>query len=164
MSKVVLLAIAAAVFCTISSAQTPQVHKVYVFAGSSESDSVVSSVKAKIGGTLRYELADTFADLWINILCVKTIIGDRVTGRTCAGTYSYHPPSLGYPYLHLNTSIHVGPVDSVQTPQDIFEAFVDETSENKLAANRTKAIGDIRFLCLIHKNKKDEVDLACNGL
>jgi len=163
LTKAVFLGVLALASVSASMAQTPKVRRVYVFGEDAESEPMVSAVKAKIGGTLRYQLEDgNRAELWIGILCFKTTIGDRVAGHACTVTYSYWPEDLRGTSLWLSTSLHVGPANGTQSAEGIFEDFVNLTSDSDLEKKRTQAISRIRFACLDHK--KDEVALACLGL
>jgi hypothetical protein len=160
--KVVALGVLALASVSASMAQT-KVRRVYISSENAESEPMVSAVKAKIGGTLRYQQsAENNADLWIDILFFKTTIGDRTAGLVCAATYIYWPEDLRSTSIWLSASLHVGPADGIQSAEGIFEDFVNLTSDSNLEKKRTEAISHIRFACLDHK--KDEVSLACLGL
>jgi hypothetical protein len=160
----ILLGVAVLTLSSVSLAQTPQAHSVLVLTEDGDAEPVASGVKAKIGGTLRYQVTEgTEADLWIDIKCHKITVGDRVVGVACSATYLYHPESLVGAEVWLATDLYVGPNEAV-IAQGIFEAFVDDTSDSKLAKKKTHALKDIRFACHDHVDKKDEVALACGGL
>ena len=124
LTKAVFLGIAALMLDAVSAAQTSQVRRVYVSSDNAESEPIASAVKAKIGGTLRYQLGDdNHAELWINILCFQTTTGDRVTGLACAVGYTYWPQDLRDSMVYLSTSLHVGPANGTQSAEGIFESL-----------------------------------------
>ena len=159
MNKLMLFA-AALTLSSLSSAQTPQVHSVLVLSEDADAQPIASGVKAKLGGTLRYQLKEDIGDLWIDLKCSKIVLVDRVAGVACSATYFYHPESPAGADVWIATDLYVGPNEAV-VEQGIFEAFVDDTSDSKLAKKRAEALKHIRFACGDH-DKKDEVTLACS--
>jgi hypothetical protein len=147
--KVVALGVIALASVCASRAQTPKVRRVYISSENAESEAMASAVKAKIGGTLRYQQStENDADLWIDILCFKTTVGGRVAGLACASTYAYWPEDLRGTSVWLSATLNVGPANGTQSAEGIFEDFVNLTSDSKLEQKRAQAISHIRFACL----------------
>jgi hypothetical protein len=72
MNKLMLLGVSALTFSSVSFPQTLQVHSVLVLTEDGDAEPVASGVKAKIGGTLRYQVTEgTEADLWIDTFIVQ---------------------------------------------------------------------------------------------
>jgi hypothetical protein len=161
--RAAFVSVVALVCVSTSGPQTPEIHKVLILAEGPDAEPIASALRSKIGGTLRYQLSEDDGDLWIDIECVKTQVSGRVTGNTCAATYSYHPKALAATSLYLTTQLGVGPPNDTSIAEGMFEALVSETSDEQLAKKKTEAILHIHFACRDHLGMNDEVAQACTG-
>jgi hypothetical protein len=164
MMKTLIVAFALMMVCTVVCGQT---HKVVVSAQDSDANAVVDALKAKLGGTLRYQLTDNavVAELFIDVQCMKTY--NPGTGFACAAIYFYYPPELVLTRLHLGSSLHSGSDPSL-TAESMFEIFVNNSSEDVLKKKEADHLGNIRYACTLHganhdEIKADAVKAACTG-
>jgi hypothetical protein len=122
MMKTLIVAFALLMACMTAHGQT---HKTKVVGKESDSNPVVSVLKAKLAGTQRYELTekDVEVELYIDVQCARLN-----TGLACDATYFYYPPELGLTRLWLGASLHTGS-DPTSIAQGMFEFFVNDSSE-----------------------------------
>jgi hypothetical protein len=111
----------------VAGSARAQTHKVAVVSESADSELVASALKAKIGGTLRYQLSESL-DLVVTLQCVKVDTKQAVKGIACAATILYFPKSLGGLEIPVTPSVSIGP-DANTVAQFVFENFVNETTE-----------------------------------
>jgi hypothetical protein len=113
----------------ITEAQTRQVS---VEGETPEADRVVSALKAKLGGTLRYKLTDNItAELLVTVQCVG--VGPALQGFVCDATFLYYLPMMKGMNVWLGASLATA-ADAQAVADRMFEGFVDYTSDEKLAA------------------------------
>jgi hypothetical protein len=164
MMKTLIAAFALMMACTTACGQA---HKTKVTGQDSAASAIVDALKAKIGGTLRYQITDdnVAAELFIDVSCLK--IGPYDTGFACAAIYYYYPPELVMTRVHLGSSLHTGSDTSVAA-ESMFQTFVNGSSEEVLKKKEADHLGYIRFACTMHganhdEVKPDEVKAACTG-
>ena len=161
--RAILVGVLAVVCVSTSGPQTPEIHKVLILAEDADAGPIASALKAKIGGTLRYQLGEDNGDIWIDIQCVKTQVSGRVTGSGCVATYTYHPKALTATSLYLSTSLGIGPPNDTALAEQMFETLVSETSDEQLEKMKKEGILHIHFACRDHLGMNDEVAQACSG-
>jgi hypothetical protein len=159
--KTLIVAFALMMVCITTRGQT---HKTKVVGKESDSNPVVSALKAKLGGTHMYELTekDIEVELYIDVQCARLN-----TGLACDATYFYYPPELGLTRLWLGASLHTGS-DPSGIAQGMFEFFVNDSSEAILAKKEADHVEYIRYACAMHGAnhdaiKPDAVKSACMG-
>jgi hypothetical protein len=122
---------------------------VYVDDGQGKAKSVANALKAKIGGTTRYVLVDeaykTESD--IKIVCLE-----ENNGYSCSYAVSFWSPQTSPLQLKGTSGIAVGTVEYVA--EVLFETFVRESSDEKIAAAVKYKINLISMFCeqSDHKN------------
>jgi hypothetical protein len=108
--------------------------KVTVMAGNSgrESHEIADKLAGKIGSSSRYALvtADS-ADILILVDCLSNTVGERAAGVTCNTSLSYWPVSGVSLYAGLPQTLATG--DESRVADDLFNAFVRQSSDDKLA-------------------------------
>lgn len=159
--KTLIVAFALLMACMTAHGQS---HKTKVVGEESDSNPVVSALKAKLGGTQRYELTekDIEVELYIDVQCAALN-----TGLACDATYFYFPPELGLTRLWLGASLHTGS-DPSSIAQGMFEFLVKDSSEVVLAKKEADHVEYIRYACAMHGAnhdaiKPDAVKSACMG-
>jgi len=106
-------------------------------------NSVVSSIKARVGSTERYTIDADSYDLEMGVICVATVTDGQTIGHTCSSVVDYYPFASSKDFLVRGLQIprdgHI--VTSSQTDfiaQSLFESFVNNTQPSTLQqAKRT---------------------------
>lgn len=108
-----------------------QTHKVSVMGETPNADRVVSALKSKLGGTLRYQLTDKVtAELLVSVQCAEP--SPVMTGFICDATFLYYPSFLKGMNVHLGASLSTGK-DADEVADSFFEGFIGETTDEHLA-------------------------------
>jgi hypothetical protein len=117
---------------TSTSAQNKPVKVAILSADGEPSQTIARMVGAKIGSTLRYSVTGIVeAKLELNIVCIKL----AADNYACTSPTMYYPNEVVIVGQHLTFTIVQGPKDYVT--EQIFDDFVAETSDEKLAEHAT---------------------------
>jgi hypothetical protein len=119
-----------------------QTHAVYVDDDQGKAKAVANALKAKIGGTTRYVLVGEAysTESNIKILCLEE---DR--GYFCSYAVSFWSPQTSPLQLEGTSGIATGTVEYIA--EMLFEIFVMESSDEKIAAAVKHKINAISVFC-----------------
>jgi hypothetical protein len=129
-------------------------HKVSVLAGNKEAEPVVDALKARLGGTDRYQLAGDTAELVIQVLC-HDMEKYKVDGAACSYSFLYYHPAV------LLLAVPIGEGAGLLTSSErarigemLFQSFVEATTEEKISTARANVELSISLFCRKSENGK----------
>lgn len=134
---IVLTALICLTFFARAGAQTTtggRPIRVEVIAGNDDptSQTVANMISARIGTGSRYALvSSTDADILLSVDCLRNIVSGRQVGIACHTDVSYWPVDGVSLSCILVGDLGVG--SEVEVTEGLFDAFVQETSDEKLA-------------------------------
>jgi hypothetical protein len=130
--KNLLLAVAVLVAVPVFAQSQPVKVTVMAGNGAQESHELADKLAGRIGSSSRYALvtADS-ADILILVDCLSNTVGERAAGVTCNTSLSYWPVSGVSLYAGLPQTLATG--DESRVADDLFNAFVRQSSDDKLA-------------------------------
>ena len=136
------------VILTTGSAMRCQTHSVYIDDDQGKSKTVANALRAKIGGTTRYVLVDyaSSAESDIKIMCLEE------NGYFCSYSISYLSPKTSPAQLEGTSGIAKGASDFIA--EALFEVFVSESSDEKIAAAVNRQINLISMFCKVPEHKE----------
>jgi hypothetical protein len=128
-------------------------HPVYIYGAAENPPSVVSAIRARIGGSSRYTLVNTFVEgeLILNLVCIET---KAHAGFVCAygvNLYGKNTSPLGA--VFGTTHVAISP-DEIKMGEDVFEDFVEDTSEDKIKKSEEQTRVGVAVFCMDAANKR----------
>lgn len=117
---------------------------------------VIKAFTARIAASDRYSLSSTPPDLVVVIICVDARNKRRVEG--CSYKFEYRSKKAPEFNMPLGTPIPVVGSNASQIADDIFEDFVEETTETKLSVAELEAAFRVANFC-----SKPENRVPCSG-
>jgi hypothetical protein len=119
---------------------------------------VIKAFSARIAASERYALTDVPAELVVIIICLDSSKGSPAEGDFCTYKFEYRSKKAPEFNMPLGTPSPVAGFKASEIAEDIFQAFVRETTETKLSVTDLEATFRVATFC-----SKPANQLPCSG-
>jgi hypothetical protein len=135
---------------TSGAAEAQATHKVWVDDNDAQNKDVANALRAKIGSTTRYGLADKVYETEIDL---KVVCIANTLGYACSYAVSFWSPKTSPMQIHGASGVTIGPT-AQETAELVFESFVQGTTDDTIENAVKNELALISMFCKAATNQQ----------